>query len=76
MDCPEHLAFKVGRLYVWMYYVDIPKHLVPIRIWLNPLRYEIAMYTKYIKFRINREGIWNRKFSNLIYKIKRYHNGS
>ena len=45
MHCPEHLLFKAfdGRLYVWMYWRDVPRESIPLRVWLNPLRYEISV---------------------------------
>jgi len=24
-----------------MYWHDVPRHMIPLRVWLNPLRYEL-----------------------------------
>lgn len=77
MYCPEHLAFKIHRktwnFYVWMYWHDVPKHTIPLRIWLNPLRYELSLGfpPKQKFYRINREGQWNAALINFIYRFKR-----
>jgi len=43
VNCPEHLVFNGfgGNVYLWMYWHDVPRHMIPLRIWLNPLRYEL-----------------------------------
>jgi hypothetical protein len=68
MYCPEHLVMKAGRVYVWLYWRDVPRETIPLRIWLNPFRYEISVrYGKNSVLKINREGQWLR---NRIYRIK------
>lgn len=57
MNCPEHLVFKSRFLWVWMYWHDVPRHTIPMRIWLNPLRYEVSVHGwRGHLFTINREG--------------------
>lgn len=59
MYCPEHLAYKgLGdRVYIWLYWRDVPRERIPLRVWLNPLRYEISIrLPNYRFFRWNREG--------------------
>ena len=70
MNCPEHLAWKGfnGRVYVWMYWYDVPRHRIPLRVWMNMLRYEVFIRGVAT---INREGRWAHKLSNAIFRIKR-----
>ncbi len=65
MYCPEHLIFEKGGLWVWMYWHDVPRDQIPLRIWLNPLRYEVSYYSRKRHrrlFVINREGMWAGRF--------------
>ena len=61
MYCPEHLIFRKGGLWIWLYWHDVPREQIPLRVWLNPLRYQVS-YTTQKKgkrlFIINREGMW------------------
>ena len=56
MNCPEHLVCKAfgGRLWVWMYWRDVRRETIPLRIWLNPLRYEVSIVVA------GRAHTWNR----------------
>lgn len=56
MNCPEHLVFKSRFLWVWMYWADVPRERIPLRIWLNPLRYEVSLHTAGRVRVMNREG--------------------
>jgi len=71
MDCPEHKVLNIGGLWVWMYWRDVPRDYIPLRVWLNPLRYEIS-FTAFGRnwFRINSRGHWARKFSNFMWQMK------
>lgn len=61
MYCPEHLVFKSKFLWVWMYWRDVPRDRIPVGVWLNPLNYEVGLYTPSRKLvTINREGRWIR----------------
>ncbi len=70
MNCPEHLALKAfgGRLYIWMYWHDVPRESIPLRIWLNPLRYEIFIRAFGRTWTINRYGL---PVQNAFYKFKK-----
>ncbi len=41
MYCPEHIVLNIGRFMLTMYWHDVPRRLIPWRVWLNPLRYEL-----------------------------------
>jgi len=71
MNCPEHLLFKAfnGRLYVWMYWRDVPRRIIPRRVWLNPLRYEIVIRAFGRRLIINREARLARKASNFWFRL-------
>ena len=57
MYCPEHKVFGHPMLWVWMYWRDVPRDRIPLRVWLNPLRYEISIrFPNYRFFKWNREG--------------------
>lgn len=58
MNCPEHLVFKARWVYVWMYWRDVPRETIPLRIWLNPLRYEVVVCGLGRHYTINRYGAW------------------
>lgn len=61
MYCPEHLIFGKGGLWIWLYWRDVPRNQIPLRIWLNPLRYEVSYFSHKSGrrlFVINREGMW------------------
>jgi hypothetical protein len=59
MYCPEHKVLNIGGLWVWMYWRDVPRHTIPLRIWMNPLRYEVRLVIAGRRwFCINREGLW------------------
>lgn len=65
MYCPEHLVLEKGPLMVWMYWRDVPREKIPLRIWLNPLRYQITWRSPYIC--INREGMWAGRLYAAVY---------
>ena len=58
MHCPEHLVIGSRWLYVWMYWRDVPRERIPLRIWLNPLRYEVMLGAAGRRLVINRYGGW------------------
>lgn len=43
MYCPEHIIFHRAPIMLTMYWHDVPRHLIPWRVWLNPLRYEVRL---------------------------------
>ena len=62
MNCPEHLVFKSRFLWVWLYWADVPREKIPLRIWANPLRYEVSVHgLRGRLLTINREGLWARR---------------
>jgi len=68
MNCPEHLVLQAldGRIWIWMYYRDVPRKSIPLRVWLNPLRYQITVdFGKRIT--INPEGLWNNAIGNFLF---------
>jgi len=62
MNCPEHLVLKAfdSNLWIWMYWHDVPRETIPLRVWLNPLRYQISFTygNGGNRIVINREGRW------------------
>lgn len=59
MDCPEHLVLGKSGFWIWLYWHDVPRHTIPLRVWLNPLRYQISYVSKgKQRFILNREGRW------------------
>ena len=32
MYCPEHKVFGHPMLWVWMYWRDVPRHTIPLRV--------------------------------------------
>lgn len=76
MYCPEHKVFGTAFVWVWMYWRDVPRHTIPLRVWLNPLNYEVNLYwpPTYKADRrrklvtINRNGQWVR---SRIWRMKR-----
>lgn len=62
MNCPEHLVFKAlnDHVYLWLYWRDVPRHTIPLRVWLNPLRYELFIRGFGRVRKINPEGRWAR----------------
>jgi hypothetical protein len=73
MNCPEHLlleAFK-GRLWIWVYYYDVPRSEVPLMVWLNPLRWQVTLSFGDRAKVINRGGKANTTISNFLYKYIR-----
>lgn len=72
MYCPEHKVFVSRLLWVWMYWRDVPRDRIPLRVWLNPLNYEVSLFTwswesRRLLLTINREGQWVR---NRIWRAK------
>jgi len=59
VNCPEHLVLKAfgGRLWIWMYWADVPRKSIPLKIWLNPLRYEVSIHAFGGRWIINRYGL-------------------
>lgn len=71
MNCPEHKVLNVGGLWVWMYWRDVPRHMIPLRVWLNPLRYQVSLVVRGRRwFCINYEGRWAIKASNWFSRIR------
>lgn len=71
MNCPEHLVIKAfgDRLYIWMYWYDVPRKNIPKLVWLNLLRYSLVLHIANGKtIVINDDGRWNRLFQNFLYK--------
>ena len=68
MNCPEHLVFKAfnDHIYLWMYYRDIRRDLIPLRVWLNPFRYELFIRMFGRTLTLNREGHWNYYLSRIL----------
>jgi hypothetical protein len=66
------LVFKAlgGRVYLWMYWRDVRRETIPLRIWLNPLRYELSIRAFRRLLVINREGKWARIVPNAIYRMR------
>jgi len=64
MYCPEHLVFQAGsgkwlRLTLWLYWRDVPRHTIPLSVWLNPLRYQLTAVSRHRRlFVLNSEGRW------------------
>jgi len=59
MYCPEHLVLKLfnSRLHLWLIYRDVPRETIPLKVWLNPLRYELNLRMFGKAFVITRWGI-------------------
>lgn len=69
MNCPEQILVSNGLFLIMMHGgADIPKRLVPLKWWLNPLRYEVIIWLKPKRIQINKDGKWNRLGSNFVYK--------
>ncbi len=50
-------VFKGRFLWVWMYWRDVPRETIPLRIWLTPLNYEISLHSTTRRLvTLNREG--------------------
>lgn len=48
-------------LWVWMYWRDVPRETIPLRVWLTPLNYEISLHSTTRRLvTLNREGQWVR----------------
>ena len=73
MNCPEHKVFGSRLVWVWMYWRDVPRETIPLRVWLNPLNYEVSLFTWTWSHRrrclvtINRRGQWVR---NRVWRFK------
>lgn len=77
MNCPEHLVFQSGqgkylRVTLWLYYYDVPRHTIPLKVWLNPLRYQLTLVSRF-KFLavINPSGRWWRILDRAYNKRRR-----
>ena len=73
MNCPEQLVLKTRYLYIWMEgSADIPRKYVPLKEWLNPLRYSFVIQKTWLTphMNINDSGKYNRKVSNFIFHLK------
>lgn len=72
MYCPEHLVFKAlgDRVYLWLYWRDVPRERIPLRVWLNPLRYELFLRFSGRVFKINPEGRWAVIVANKLHNLK------
>ena len=71
MNCPEHLVFKgfSDRLYIWLYWYDVSRDRVPLRVWLNPLRYEIFLRIGSRSLKLNPEGVAARHSPSWLLKL-------
>lgn len=71
MYCPEHLIFKAlnDRVYLWLYWRDVRRETIPLRVWLNPLRYELFIRAFRRVFVLNREGQWARTIPNRLRRL-------
>ncbi len=64
MYCPEHLVFQAGRgkflrITLWLYWRDVPRHTIPMSVWLNPFRYQINLVSRFKSLAvINPHGMW------------------
>ena len=69
MNCPEHLVLKAlgSRLFIYLWWRDVPRELIPLRVWLNPLRYQVSFCWGENHVTINNAGKWNTALSNWIY---------
>ncbi len=73
MYCPEHLVFRSSYVSVWMYgSADIRRKFVPMKWWLNPLRYYFVFKKTLITphMVINNEAKYNNKVRNFIFRFK------
>lgn len=70
MNCPEHLVIGTRFLYVWMYWRDVPRERIPLRIWLNPLRYELMIGAAGRRLVINRYGGWAIRVPHFIRRMR------
>lgn len=73
MNCPEHLVLKLGGAWLcvwfWMYWRDVPRHRIPWRVWLNPLRYEVHIrYGRGGSIRVNPDGRLAHAYANWRYR--------
>ncbi len=75
MNCPEHLVLKFPRGRLWhIQSADIPRRYVSWWEVLNPLRYEIAIDRGGdggVWFCVNEDARWHRKFSNVLFRLRR-----
>jgi len=73
MNCPEHKVFGSRLVWVWMYWRDVPRETIPLRVWMNPLNYEVSLFTwtwgngRRRLVTINRKGQWVR---NRVWRFK------
>tara|TARA_R100000657_G_C4658788_1_gene102612 strand:- start:246 stop:641 length:396 start_codon:yes stop_codon:yes gene_type:complete len=73
MNCPEQMVLNTRAILIYMIGdADIPRRCVPLKWWLNPLRYEITVrprgwmqYSKSITF--NRSKKWHTAVTNFAY---------
>lgn len=71
MYCPEHLVFNISHYaYLWMYWRDVPRKSIPLRVWLNPFRYELFIRINGHVLVINREGRLAYRISRWMHKPK------
>ena len=68
MNCPEHLVAKAfgGRVWLWLYWRDVPRKMIPLRVWLSPLRYQITINAFGWHKIINQSGHWHGKLKYLV----------
>lgn len=69
MNCPEHLVFQSRYLWIWMYWRDVPRSTIPLKVWLNPLNYELIVKGFDRRVVINPNGQWIR---GVIWRLKEY----
>lgn len=56
MYCPEHLVFQSAHIWIWLYWKDVPRSDIPLRVWMNPLNYELILKGFGRRLVINSQG--------------------
>lgn len=56
MNCPEHLVYRSRCIWVWLYWLDVPRETIPLRVWANPLNYQISLCLGARRVVLNRGG--------------------
>ena len=72
MYCPEHIVFHRYPFMLTMYWQDVPRHRIPWRVWLNPLRYEfrITSAKRNRSWVLNPNGRAAYIFANFLYRVR------
>ena len=74
MDCPNTIRLNTRRLMIThcAKYDYITWERVPKSERFNPLRYELIINPEARSLTINKDGLWAIKFSNFVFKAKRF----